>query len=510
MLGTSVGTYQIIRKLGQGGMGIVYEGVQTAIGRRVAIKVLHPEYAHDREVLNRFFNEARAANLIEHPAIITVSDFGHLANGSAYLVMEFLDGRTLVEYVDSVGGRLPVEQAVPIVVQVASALVAAHSCGVIHRDLKPSNVMLLADEMLPEGIRVKILDFGIAKLEAPGGANPRTRSGAVLGTPTYMAPEQCVSAGQVDGKADVYALGIILFELLAGQPPFSAPSDLALLNMQVSQKAPSIREFDQRVPGELAALLRRMLLKKPTDRPSMSDVLVLLQRIGSARSANHSALPAILAQIDPLGKTEPQAKLPNQPTTFNEQKELSRARRARILVSVCVGVLFALILLYLSGRHYSSYETSASDVFPVQRGTDSAMDLGMANQVRSVASRRAAALTVPMHARIEIDSTPRGAEIIDAEIDEVLGHTPWSGQVSVSRRDLGLVLRKDGHHDRVLRIKPEPGVFVQRNELLMPHRSLRRPQRATKGKRFQIEAVKDRFFTNLDLGMEVDIPEIAD
>ena len=259
--GTSVGTYQIIRKLGQGGMGIVYEGVQTAIGRRVAIKVLHPEYAHDREVLNRFFNEARAANLIEHPAIITVSDFGHLTNGSAYLVMEFLDGKTLVEYVDSVGGRLPVEQAVPIVVQVASALVAAHSCGVIHRDLKPSNVMLLADAMLPEGVRVKILDFGIAKLEAPGGANPRTRSGAVLGTPTYMAPEQCVSAGQVDGKADVYALGIILFELLAGQPPFSAPSDLALLNMQVSQKAPSIREFDQRVPSELAALLRKMLLK---------------------------------------------------------------------------------------------------------------------------------------------------------------------------------------------------------------------------------------------------------
>ena len=223
MVGTVIGNYKLLQMIGAGGMGTVYEAVQQPIGRRVAIKVLHPEFAHDRDVLKRFFNEARAANLINHPSIVQVSDYGQLPNGSAYLAMEYLDGFTLDDHVIAAGGKISPDQAQHIAWQLASALSAAHTAGIVHRDLKPSNIMLIQDAIMPGGVRVKILDFGVAKLGLSAGVSShKTRTGAVLGTPTYMAPEQWKNLKQIDGKVDVYALGLIAFLGLTGRPPFMA------------------------------------------------------------------------------------------------------------------------------------------------------------------------------------------------------------------------------------------------------------------------------------------------
>jgi serine/threonine protein kinase len=515
MVGTTFAGYQILRKLGQGGMGVVYEGIQTAIGRRVAIKVLHPEYAEDAELLTRFFNEARAANLIPHPAIVQVSDFGRMPNGAAYLVMEFLDGRTLTQYFDYADGRLSVDRALPIVIQIADALAAAHSYGVVHRDLKPSNIMLLAESMMPEGIRVKILDFGIAKLEAAALTSPLTRSGVALGTPMYMAPEQCIDAGQVDGKADVYALGIILFEMLTGQPPFVDPSDLSVLNMQVSQKAPSLRSLVPTLPPELSEFVQRMLEKQPMLRPAMSDVQAVFLRMLSMRSARQFVTPSALVPIDPLGETEPRTKQPLPApgrVSFGATDAALTANRhrQRILLSVTVGSLAGLALLAVTSHSNVKPENRVMKTVPNSAGPSADAAPHAQSKTQVTPQSTALAAEVPLLTQLEIDSTPRGAEIIDAERDAAIGRTPWNGQFPFSQGDVWLILRKDGHHDRVLRIKLKPGVIVQRLEALMPTRQLRKSLRTPKEKRLRLDELKSRWLSNPDMGTEVDIPEIAD
>jgi serine/threonine protein kinase len=196
-----LGPYRIVRPLGQGGMGAVYEAVQEPIGRRVALKVLLPQYAQDRDAVTRFFNEARAVNLIEHPSIVQVSDYAQVADGTVYLVMEYLRGQTLSDRIDALqrqGQRVPLREVVQLAAQLADAMSAAHDKSVIHRDLKPSNVMLVPDPAVPGGSRVKLLDFGIAKLARNEGRGTATHD--VFGTPQYMSPEQCAGAGGVDAK----------------------------------------------------------------------------------------------------------------------------------------------------------------------------------------------------------------------------------------------------------------------------------------------------------------------
>ena len=181
-----VGPYRIVSLLGKGGMGAVCEAVHETIGRRVAIKVLHARYAHDPDAARRFFNEARAVNLIEHPSLVQVSDFGQLPDGTGYLVMEFLRGESLSQRLHR--GRPSLRSILQISWQTADALCAAHDKGVIHRDLKPANVMLIPEPVAPGGERVKLLDFGVAKLTA--GSGKETTSSVVLGTPLYMSPEK--------------------------------------------------------------------------------------------------------------------------------------------------------------------------------------------------------------------------------------------------------------------------------------------------------------------------------
>src|SRR3954463_6001634 len=188
-------------------MGTVYRAEHTLIGKIAAVKILHPEMSSNRDIVNRFFNEARATTSIKHPGIVEVFDFGYMASGHAYLIMEFLDGMPLSQRLRRRGPMSEGEAAL-LLRGVCVALAAAHDKGVVHRDLKPDNIFVVPDPESVSGERTKILDFGIAKLTDIGlGAGGGTRTGAVMGTPAYMSPEQCRGTGDVDYRADLYSIG---------------------------------------------------------------------------------------------------------------------------------------------------------------------------------------------------------------------------------------------------------------------------------------------------------------
>ncbi|MBL9006102.1 MAG: serine/threonine protein kinase [Myxococcales bacterium] len=281
-IGQIIGNYRLVRLLGEGGMGMVFEAYNEAAGGRAAVKILRPEVSMRPEVAGRFFNEARAANAIQHPGIVRIFDCGHTVERAAFLTMEFLEGKSLRSLLDGIG-QLGSADVVRLGRQMASALSAAHRKNIVHRDLKPDNLMLVADPDIPGGERVKILDFGIAKLaEGLSGAASVTDSNLVMGTPAYMAPEQCKGAKLVTDRSDVYSLGVIFYQMLAGRPPFIADAAGALLIMQVTETVPPLAQFAPDAHPALSNLIAAMLAKEPTVRPAMETVQAELQRIESS------------------------------------------------------------------------------------------------------------------------------------------------------------------------------------------------------------------------------------
>jgi eukaryotic-like serine/threonine-protein kinase len=271
VIGETVGSYRIVGKLGEGGMGAVYVAHHALLGRKAAIKVLLPALSRQPEVVERFFNEARAVTSMSDPGIVQIFDFGYHTDGSAFIVMELLEGEPLDRRLAR-RGRLPVVEALRIGRQVAISLATAHSRGIVHRDLKPENVFLVRDSEVAHGERAKLLDFGIAKLSGEGNIS-KTGTGALLGTPTYMSPEQCRGAGEVDHRSDIYALGCLLFHLLTGAPPFLGEGIGDVIAAHLREPAPSPASRVAGVPAALDALVRRCLAKAAGDRPaSMSEL----------------------------------------------------------------------------------------------------------------------------------------------------------------------------------------------------------------------------------------------
>ncbi len=289
IVGTQIGQYRVNRPIGNGGIGSVFEATHQQIGRRVAIKVLRAEHARNQETVTRLFNEARAVNRVEHPGLVQIFDCDYLPDGRAYLVMEYLHGETLTQRMAGSGGRLGSTTALRIAYQLASILAATHSANIVHRDLKPGNIMLVRDPDMQAGERVKLLDFGIAKLAPEAGSDGLTRPGMVFGTPTYMSPEQCRGAGDVDGRSDVYSLAVILYQMLAGRPPFPGEG-VGVVAMHLCEDPPPIETLVPGLDPGVAALLSSMLAKKREDRPSMEQVAQTLKNLSAAGSNSYPAV----------------------------------------------------------------------------------------------------------------------------------------------------------------------------------------------------------------------------
>jgi putative nucleotidyltransferase with HDIG domain len=307
LVGRHIAAFRVGALIGRGAMGRVYAAEHAVLGRRVAIKVLESQFAADPGALKRFVEEARSVNSIRHPNIVDITDFGEF-EGRPYFVMELLEGETL-------GGRLVKQRrqtpaaALRICVQVASALTAAHDQGVIHRDLKPDNIFLSNHPDFPD--HVKVLDFGIAKLTRRAAttdeSHATTQLGILLGTPLYMSPEQ--SLGDViDHRTDVYALGVVLYEMVTGMSPFDRPSLTEILLAQVHDTPPAPRAIDPALPEALEALILRALAKLPNQR--FSD----MRQMRAALTACADALAAAPAPVPVFGKPKPAlASVPKAP-----------------------------------------------------------------------------------------------------------------------------------------------------------------------------------------------------
>ncbi len=279
LIGERINNYEVVSVLGEGGMGAVYLALHPFMGRKAAIKVLKRELAEDPGLVERFMNEARAANAIHHPNIIDIIDVGRMPSGIPYLMMEFLEGESLAQRIAR-ERPLDVALAVSFAKQTAAALGAAHSKGIVHRDLKPDNLFLVPDEAQQFGCRVTVLDFGIAKLRGElSGSGAKTQSGSVMGTPPYMSPEQCRGiTEEIDHRTDIYALGIILYEMLTGAPPFLSEGWGEVVLMHVTKAPAPPRKLNANISIELEAVVLKALAKASADRwQSMAELATALR-----------------------------------------------------------------------------------------------------------------------------------------------------------------------------------------------------------------------------------------
>jgi serine/threonine-protein kinase len=355
--GTQVGAYRVLERLGAGGMGEVWLAEHTKLGRRAAIKVLHRGMSSQPEIVSRFFNEARAATAIADPGIVQVFDFGE-HGGNSYIVMELLDGEALDKRLQRVGA-LQVADALRITRQVASSLDAAHARGIVHRDLKPENVFLVRDAEVIGGERAKILDFGIAKLGAAEGGL-KTQTSALMGTPTYMSPEQCRGAGLVDRRSDIYSLGCVLYHLIVGKPPFESEGVGELIAMHLREPPPRASSRATGVPPDVDALIARCLEKDPANR--FQTARELAQAIGTAQLQAPAATArvarpeprqavAIPVENQPRGTTLSSAAAENGGlvTDVESPARTGRGRAIAVIAGLAVAAGAAALILLRGG-----------------------------------------------------------------------------------------------------------------------------------------------------------------
>ncbi len=316
LLGTTLGSFRLVKRIGQGGMGTVYLGEQTLIGSRVAVKVLHEHLASDPSLVARFYAEARAVNLIVHPNIVNIFDMNVVPPHRFYLVMEYLEGESLCS---AAPGRMAAADALPLLIQVCQALSAAHRNGVLHRDLKPETVFLCRRDGAPPF--VKILDFGIAKLFGGDNQASQTTAGFIVGTPEYMAPEQA-SGEALDGRADLYALGVIAYRLATGRLPFSGGGITGVLLAHRDQPPQPPQEVVSGLSPLWCNAILRALAKRPEHRFQSADEFraaleaALASLGGRAPEPSPTPAPARSAPVAPAAVASPPPAAPAMPATF--------------------------------------------------------------------------------------------------------------------------------------------------------------------------------------------------
>lgn len=339
--------YYLESKLGVGGMGTVYRARRLLIGDTVAVKVLHPEQMADSTAVERFRREAQTAARLKHPNIVTVYDFGVSNDGLAYLVMELAEGESLSRLIEQ-QGTLPEATAAEIIRQVCAAMDEAHRQGVVHRDIKPDNILV---RMMPDEIRVKVLDFGIAAVHDITTIK-LTRTGSIVGTPHYMSPEQCMGE-ELDGRSDIYGLGIVLFEMLTGVVPFNSPTPTAIVVQQVNQAPPRLRTLNANISPAVETVVLHALEKQREARPQTAgdlarELMAAINNISplpihpamtiTASSARHRPLPATTEMIVPPSSSIP--TMLDEPPTFGDAS--AKTGSSNKLVFLFFGVLLLL------------------------------------------------------------------------------------------------------------------------------------------------------------------------
>jgi len=412
------GKYEIKSLLGEGGMGAVFLAENTLISRKVAIKVLHAQFASEDQVVARFHREARTASMIGHDNIIEIMDLGQTPEGSPYIVMELLDGCSLADIIEEDRG-MDISRAADVIGQVLSALQAAHNKGIIHRDMKPDNVSLVT--VAGRTDFVKVLDFGISKFHAQGSGDHMnlTQTGMVLGTPVYMAPEQAEGRSDLDHRADVFSTGAMFYQMLTGHLPFKASNLQELLRKLLLEEPTDPKQYRPELPDELCDILKMALARDPNERIQTADDFVELLRPFGARHT-------LFGQTGEMQSVPPPArrKVTVQSTKmgWSDSKAGGAKKKTAIFVGVGIavvaGVAAALIVIT---SPFSPAESSSRASVTVPPLAPEAK-----NASASVASKAAAGDQRPpdeevKKVRIGVSNLPKGARVlIDKKVVEKL------------------------------------------------------------------------------------------
>lgn len=457
-------------------MGAVYLAEHALIGRKAAIKLLLPHFASNADIVRRFFNEAKAASEARHPGIIEIYDFGLCEDGAAYIAMELLEGESLRQRMHT-RGRLPVTEAMAITAQLAAALSAAHDKGIVHRDLKPDNIFIVPDPEIGE--RAKILDFGIAKLASDNTGAEKTRSGLIMGTPVYMAPEQCRGADKVDCRADYYALGCILFRMLCGRSPFVGAGYGDLLVAHIYQQPPRPSGLEPTIPRGVDDLILRLLAKDPQQRPSSYQELAAMLPGGRVVAACTTPAPGMSPVIPtPLKALDLLSTLSIAGGSIERPPARSRARAIVLCTALVVAIAGMLVLLRPSinapqrAARLSASEDQADAAAPGPATSEPRADVAAAGLAPF------SPLPAPPRITIEIDTTPPGANVLEPGGSTRLGSTPFKQELDARDGELGFVLRRAGYDDQALALPADRS--AQRTVVLVPAgRARAKPRRAS-------------------------------
>jgi serine/threonine protein kinase len=478
--GQTFGNFQVVRLLGEGGFGEVYEAENPFLQRRAAIKIMHTGMDQDPELVRRFLNEARAASAIRHPNIIDVFDAGVTAEGEPYILMEFLEGDSLQKAIVQ-QGPIPLATVQEVARQAGSALSAAHQAGIVHRDLKPENLFLIPDPSLPMGFRVKVLDFGIAKIKHrdEGGSTLKTQAGLLMGSPSYMSPEQCRDSSDVDLRSDIYSFAIIVYEMLAGVAPFVSTSATEMLVLQITAEPPPLRQYLPDVPEFVEQSVMRALAKDREKRYATVDYFVgalqgtypaltvqgnagatmsLLDRpagqsLYSTQGFGYQKTPPpvlVGGYASRVGITPPPGSLRNQTiSTLSQAKgetvshdpdsstdaefEAMKPKRWPLVLGV----------LGLAG---------AAALFFVLRPFGGTLSATSPSAQPPVAASKTPPVPEPVSIRLKIRSTPAGATVFNAQDGTVLGMTPLDKPHAQGSGKLDVILRLHGWKDKSVAI----------------------------------------------------------
>jgi eukaryotic-like serine/threonine-protein kinase len=466
-VGQTIGNYTITAKLGEGGMGVVYLAEHPVIGRKVAMKAIHPELSRNPEVVSRFITEAKSVNQIGNEHIVDINDFGTTSDGEFYFVMEFLQGEALADQLKR-AAPFAAARALAIAAQVADALGASHQHGIIHRDLKPENIFLINRGHSADF--VKVLDFGLAKLtQGDEKITHKTRTGSVMGTPYYMSPEQCEGKANIDHRADIYSLGVILFEMVTAKVPFGGEGYGEIIVKHITAPVPSPRAINPLLPPSLEAIILRALAKPREQRfqtmEEFAEALLDPERYASAVPQFAATQPIPHAptlmsagatpdgRADSVvsgrvifghgsGETNLGAASAPMPSTFRHAKgeiveddDLYRTSKPRR-----TGKIVALLAVVAATAGAAAYYLAP------QPGSE---------QKEATAVVSPAPPPTPKKIRLALKSDPAGAAVLRKDTNEQIGITPFDVELAAGKTPIEFLFKRDAFRDKTESFVPE-------------------------------------------------------